>query len=401
MYKVLDLFSGCGGLSEGFSQAGFDISVSVEIDEKACETQRHNHPETFIIQGDLTQLSPQELAERSGVSEFDLIIGGPPCQGFSAIGTRLGTSKSFGEFGEDPRNKLYKEFVKYVRHFQPKMFLMENVPGLYTMHKGLVKENIEKDFWYDDPDGLFIGYNVTSDIVRALEFGVPQNRERVIFLGVRKDLEKTLDHPLPFLAEGNFFTVQDAIGDLPLLGIRDGNHAVPHSIKKKNKYLQLLNANAKNLKRDNEFKRGFLFNHKTRFHNERDRELFRILNPFQNLKDIDPELIPIRLRNGFNDFYRKLAFDKPSPTIIAHLHKDGLAFIHPDGDQARSLSVREAARLQSFPDNFVFTGPQTAMFKQIGNAVPPLLAYHLALHMRTALDQEQTTLHHGQMANII
>ncbi|WP_339192785.1 DNA cytosine methyltransferase [Paenibacillus sp. FSL W8-1287] len=387
MYRVLDLFSGCGGLSEGFMQAGFDVKVSVEIDEKACETQRRNHPETFIIQGDLTQVSPQELSERTGVTEFDLIIGGPPCQGFSLIGTRLGTSKSFGEFGEDPRNKLYKEFVKFVRHFQPKMFLMENVPGLYSMHKGAVKENIEQDFSYDDPDGNFLGYNVESDIVKALEFGVPQTRERVIFLGVRKDLKMVPEHPNPVFKEGQQFTVRDAIGDLPPLDIRDGKHEVPYPEQKANKYLQLLNKNARKVKRDNGYKKGYLYNHVTRFQNERDRELFRILEPFQNLKELDPEQIPIRLRNGFDDFYRKMDYDKPAPTIIAHLHKDGLAFIHPDGEQARSISVREAARLQSFPDNFVFCGPQTAMFKQIGNAVPPLLAYHLAIHVRSVLDQ--------------
>ncbi|WPP41349.1 DNA cytosine methyltransferase [Paenibacillus hunanensis] len=387
MYKVLDLFSGCGGLSEGFLQAGFDVSVSVEIDQKACITQQQNHPETFIIQGDLTELTPELLTSQSGKSQFDLIIGGPPCQGFSMIGTRLGTSKSFGEFGEDPRNKLYKEFVKYVRHFQPKMFLMENVPGLYSMHKGSVKENIEQDFEYDDPEGNFIGYNVTTDIVRAVEFGVPQNRERVIFLGVRKDLNTSISHPTPIYGEGSYFTVKDAISDLPELGVKDGQHCMPFTSKKRSGYLQKLNSNSKKLKRANNYKNGYLYNHVSRYQNDRDRELFRILKPFQNLKHLDPDQIPIRLRKGFNDFYRKIDFDRPSPTIIAHLHKDGLAFIHPDSKQARSISVREAARLQSFPDNFIFPGPLTAMFKQIGNAVPPLLAYHLACHMKDLLKQ--------------
>ncbi|MFS0556365.1 DNA cytosine methyltransferase [Brevibacillus sp. 179-C9.3 HS] len=384
--RVLDLFSGCGGLSEGFVQAGFDVAVSVEIDEKACETQRRNHPDTIIIQGDLTEVGPNELIEQTGINEFDLIIGGPPCQGFSLIGTRLGTSKTFGEFGEDPRNKLYKEFVKYVRYFQPKMFLMENVPGLYSMHNGAVKENIEQDFSLDDPEGNFLGYNVKSQIVRAIEFGVPQNRERVIFIGVRKDINIEFDYPMPIYNEDNYFTVRDAIGDLPPLDIRDGNHEVQH-FPQENPYLHLLNGNANTVNRDNGFREGFLYNHISRFHNERDRELFRILEPFQKLKDLDPEVIPIRLRNGFEDFYRKMDYDKPSPTIIAHLHKDGLAFIHPDGNQARSISVREAARLQSFPDNFVFHGPQTAMYKQIGNAVPPLLAYHLAVHIRGILNE--------------
>ncbi|MFJ9386985.1 DNA cytosine methyltransferase [Peribacillus sp. NPDC101481] len=386
MYKVLDLFAGCGGLSEGFLQAGFNLAVSVEIDEKACETQRLNHPETKIIQGDLTKLGPQELAENTNEREFDLIIGGPPCQGFSLIGTRLGTSKNLGEFGEDPRNKLYKEFVKYVRYFQPKMFLMENVPGLYSMQSGAIKENIEQDFYFNDPDGKFLGYNVKSQIVKAVEFGVPQNRERVIFFGVRRDIEIEFDHPTPVVNDGKFFTVRDAIGDLPALDIKDGEYVVPYTPQKK-EYLRLLNANTKKIRRDNDFKEGYLYNHKSRFHNDRDRELFRILMPFQKLKELDPDLIPIRLRNGFEDFYRKMDFDRPSPTIIAHLHKDGLAFIHPDGDQARSISVREAARLQSFPDNFVFSGPAGPMFKQIGNAVPPLLAYHLAMNIKDILNQ--------------
>lgn len=386
MFKVLDLFSGCGGLGEGFLQAGFNIAASVEIDERACSTQRENHPETHVLQADLTQLGPEELTKLTGINQFDVIIGGPPCQGFSLIGTRLGTGKGFGEFGEDPRNKLYKEFVKYVRYFQPKMFLMENVPGLFSMHKGTVRENIEQDFSYDDPDGQFIGYNVVSDIVKAVEFGVPQNRERVIFLGIRKDFNTIPELPQAVYNESNYSTVKDAIGDLPPLDIRDGKLSVEHTIKNESTFLKYLNKNAKQIKRDNGYQKSFLFNHTTRFHNDRDREIFRILEPFQNLKTLDPELIPIRLRNGFDDFYRKLDFNKPSPTIIAHLHKDGLAFIHPDGNQARSISVREAARLQSFPDNFVFSGPQTAMFKQIGNAVPPLLAYHLGKHVKRTLD---------------
>ncbi|EFM09530.1 DNA-cytosine methyltransferase [Paenibacillus curdlanolyticus YK9] len=386
MYKVLDLFSGCGGLGEGFLQAGFDIAASVEIDEKACATQKFNHPETQVLQADLTQLAPRDLSLATGITNFDLIIGGPPCQGFSLIGTRLGTGKGFGEFGEDPRNKLYKEFVRYVRYFQPKMFLMENVPGLFSMHKGAVRENIEQDFSFDDPEGLFVGYHVVSDIVKAVEFGVPQSRERVIFLGVRKDLNIIPEHPRAVFKEEDFFTVQDAIGDLPKLDIRDGEFSVKNTPRNEAPYLKLLNTNAKRIKRDTGFEDGYLYNHTTRFQNERDREIFRILEPFQNLKTLDPDLIPIRLRNGFDDFYRKLDYKKPSPTIIAHLHKDGLAFIHPDGNQARSISVREAARLQSFPDNFVFIGPQTAMFKQIGNAVPPLLAYHLGLHIKKTLD---------------
>lgn len=380
MYKVLDLFSGCGGLSEGFLQAGLEVAVSVEINQKACETQQRNHPHTLVIQGDLTQIGPEELTKVSGRKYFDIIIGGPPCQGFSLIGTRLGTNKELGRFIEDPRNKLYKEFVKYVRYFQPKMFMMENVPGLFSMHGGRVKQSILHDFFLDDPDSAFIGYNVKVDVVRAVEFGVPQTRERVIFIGVRKDIDVEFEHPQPRYTEGEFFTVKDAIGDLPKLGIRDGKFKVEHRVHP-NSFIRLLNDRARHIQRDNGYEEGYLYNHTTRFNNERDRELFRILEPFQVLKDLDPALIPIRLRNGFDDFYRKMAWDKPSPTIIAHLYKDGLAFIHPDGQQARSISIREAARLQSFPDSFVFFGSQTDMFKQIGNAVPPVLAYHLGLHV--------------------
>lgn len=389
MYKVLDLFSGCGGLSEGFLQAGLTVAASVEIDEKACDTQRRNHPEAKVIQGDLTELTPEKFVRLTGESDFDLIIGGPPCQGFSHIGTRLGTNKELGKFIEDPRNRLYKEFVKYVRYFQPKMFLMENVPGLFTMHDGLVKDNIEHDFALDDDNGEFIGYDVKSGVVKAVQFGVPQNRERVIFLGVRKDIAVSFDFPEPVF--DSEFTVRDAIGDLEPLGIKDGKPKAPHRTPN-TKFLNLLNGKARELARDNGYVQGHIYNHVTRFHNERDRDIFRILAPFQKLKDLDPDLIPIRLRNGFEDFYRKMDFDRPSPTIIAHLYKDGLAFIHPDSTQARSISVREAARLQSFPDSFVFVGPVTAMFKQIGNAVPPLLAYHLALHVKEIMTRVESVV---------
>ncbi|MFV9830530.1 hypothetical protein A4A36_10925 [Bacillus subtilis] len=396
-YKALDLFSGCGGLSEGFLQAGYDVAVSIEIDEKACETQRKNHPETIIIQGDLTELSPQQLEQETQISNYDLIIGGPPCQGFSTIGTRLGTS-DFGEFGEDPRNSLYKEFVKYVRYYQPKMFLMENVPGLYTMQDGAIRENIENDFSHDDPEGRYVGYRVTSTILRAVEFGVPQKRERVFFVGVRNDFEGIdFQFPEPFLNDDDFYTVRDAIGDLPALGVRDGENKTIHQIEP-NSFLTMLNENAFNLRRDNNYEEGYIYNHLSRYNNPRDREIFRRLAPFQKLRELNLDEIaeylrangfqelPVRLRNGFDDFYRKLDWERPSPTIIAHLHKDGLAFIHPDGGQARSLSIREAARLQSFPDNFIFQGSQSHMFKQIGNAVPPMLAYHLANALREILN---------------
>jgi len=384
MYKVLDLFSGCGGLSEGFLQAGFNVAVSVEIDKQACETQAKNHPETQILCEDLTQLSPRELQQRTGHQSFDLIIGGPPCQGFSLIGTRLGTNKELGRFIEDPRIRLYKEFVKYVRYFQPKMFMLENVPGLFSMQGGLIKRSIENDFSQDDPSGEYIGYDVKSTIVKAVEFGVPQNRERVIFMGVRKDFKMDFDFPEPKF-KGKYFTVFDAISDLPPLAIKDGEFKVKVKTAN-NKFLNLLNNNAKILPRENGYEKGYLFNHISRFHNERDQGIFRMLEPFQKLCDLDPKLIPIRLRNGFNDFYRKMDYKKPSPTIIAHLNKDGLAFIHPEKEQARSISVREAARLQTFPDNFVFVGAQTVMFKQIGNAVPPILAYHLALNISEILE---------------
>ncbi|WNF21306.1 DNA cytosine methyltransferase [Mesobacillus jeotgali] len=385
---ILDLFSGCGGLSEGFLQAGLEVAVSVEIDAKACETQRLNHPDTQVLQADLTELSPEELTARTGYEQFDVIIGGPPCQGFSLIGTRLGTGRAIGEFGEDPRNKLYREFVKYVRHFQPRVFLMENVPGLFSMHQGAVREDIERDFSFDHPDGEFRGYNVRAEIVRAVEFGVPQSRERVIFIGVRNDINLEFDFPEGILAPENYFTLGDAISDLPPLGIRDGEHRVPFNYQE-NEYLRLLNHNAWNIRRENGYEDGYLYNHISRFHNDRDRELFSILEPFQKLRELDPDRIPIRLRNGFDDFYRKLDYGRPSPTIIAHLSKDGLAFIHPDGNQARSISVREAARLQSFPDNYVFVGPQSAMYRQIGNAVPPLLGYHLGLHVMGILERIQ------------
>lgn len=395
-YKVLDLFSGGGGLSEGFLQAGFDVAVSIEIDDKACDTQRKNHPDTIVIQGDLTELSPEKLKKETQIDGYDLIIGGPPCQGFSTIGTRLGTS-DFGEFGEDPRNSLYKEFVKYVRYYQPKMFLMENVPGLYTMQDGAIRKNIENDFSHNDPEGKYIGYRVNSTILKAIEFGVPQKRERVFFVGIRSDIDEFDFHfPEPILDEKQFYTVNEAIGDLPALDVKDGKNQTLHQAGQ-NSFLTRLNENAFAIRRDNGYEEGYIYNHLSRYNNPRDREIFRRLEPFQKLRELDLDdlekylkennfnELPVRLRKGFHDFYRKLDWERPSPTIIAHLHKDGLAFIHPDSRQARSLSIREAARLQSFPDNFIFQGTQSHMYKQIGNAVPPLLAYHLAKALKVTL----------------
>jgi DNA (cytosine-5)-methyltransferase 1 len=372
--RVLDLFAGAGGFSLGFHWAGFHTAVAADFEPTAAETLTANfaHHGALVLQRDLSQFLPQhldsELRRRGLESEFDVIIGGPPCQGWSMVGR--GKMRTLSEADgractlRDPRNQLYKRFLGYVKHYQPKVAIMENVPGMLS-HGG---KNIAEAVAGTMEDA---GYIVTWQRINASDYGVPQFRDRLFFVGVRKDLGLKFAFPQVTSSTGKrafpLTTVADAIKDLPI--IRHGAKAWVREYQKPAKlgsYAKLMRAGAD---------RETVFDHVCRTHNDQDLEAFRLMRQGGWYRDLPKRLKRYR-DDIFEDKYKKLSWDKPSGCVTAHLSRDCYTHIHPS--QARTISVREAARLQSFPDSFYFAGSMGTKFRLIGNAVPPLAAMRIA-----------------------
>ena len=316
----IDLFSGAGGLSLGFEQAGFQQLLSVEMEPDYCQTYRANFPHHQLLQKDLTTLTEQDLINCLNGQSVDLVIGGPPCQGFSMAG-KIGRT-----FTDDPRNHLFKEFVRIVKIVRPCFFVMENVARLYTHNSGKTRTEIIQAFQN-------IGYSVECKVLNAADFGVPQIRSRVIFLG-RRDKGK-ISFPEPFQISHQ--TVGSAIGHFPKLAAGESN---PH-----------------------------VANHEAMNHSAQMLEKMAFVKNGGNRNDI-PE--PLRPKTGDIRKYIRYDSNKPAVCITGDMRK----VIHYE--QNRALTVRELAALQSFPDNFVFCGNKIAQQQQVGNAVPPLLAKAIA-----------------------
>lgn len=361
--KIIDLFSGCGGFSQGFEKAGFKTLLAIEKDAWAAETYAYNHPTVNVITEDIKKIVPEQLSILP--NEVDGIIGGPPCQGFSLSGNRD---------PKDPRNSLFIEFVRFVKFFQPKFFVMENVPGLLSMrtkNKLLVKDIILDEF-------SAANYSVCNFILNAADYGVPQSRNRIFFIGIRKDFPFNPDNLQPekqFSAD-SYVTLWDALSDLP--DIKNSS---------KSEYLEYPSEaqNAYQIKMREES--HFIYNHIPMKHTSRLVERFKTIKFGQSVKDVanehaqrkrgDASVISGKCysQNNFRPYP-----DKPCPTVAASFQSN---FIHPFLN--RNFTAREGARIQSFPDTYVFKGKRTTMswehnlsqYQQIGNAVPPLLAQAL------------------------
>lgn len=390
-FTFIDLFAGCGGLSEGFYMQNFEALAHVELNHFACETLRtrmkhydYKNADDAVLEQDIT--SPdinKKIAKVIGKREVDVIIGGPPCQAYSS----LGRAKDENGMKLDPRNYLFESYVKILNKFKPKIFVFENVTGILTATingEKIVNKIIS---------ALSKNYNVDFDpkvnVLNTVNYGVPQIRQRVIFIGVRKDLNlNPLDiykniiktHYAPGENNSNllkYVTVKDAIYELPKLTPGEGKKQVDFNYSLNNEFLKRIGS-----------KTNVLFDHIARNNNELDQRRYELMAKnkwtFQELLDNKPEL---RHENPrlFNNSYVVQFWDYPARTIIAHLYKDGNQFIHPDYKQHRSITVREAARLQSFPDNFIFEGSRTEQYKQIGNAVPPLFAEAIAKSIKKEL----------------
>ena len=398
----IDLFAGCGGLSEGFLQTGlFEGLAHVEWEMPMVSTLRdrlvtkwdHSQDDALkrvihfdiqrtkeLINGSWSKEEIKKFADTNhesivnkglkgliGKQKVDLIIGGPPCQAYSIAGR----AQDKNSMKDDYRNYLFESFVKVVDEFKPEVFVFENVPGLLSATPGgkPVTERIYEAF-------NEVGYEIRKpellkkSVYTASELGVPQKRNRVIIIGVKKstkisleELYNELDRLKKKITPKN---VQDAIGHLPKF----------KPLKKQKR------VNGKNISHEL-VKEGNVKFHEARFHNERDVEIFR--NWLKNEMNKSSSQNKISFYNDLmgkksnHAKYRNLEWDKPSPTVVAHLYKDGLMFIHPDVNQARSITVKEAALLQSFPDDFEFIGSQGFAFKMIGNAVPPEMAKNIAI----------------------
>lgn len=376
--SLVDMFCGAGGLSEGFRQAGFRTVMAVDADPQAMRTYRLNHPEVdeqAMLCRDIRGFRDEAENIRSliGEREIDVLVGGPPCQGFSRAGLRAKPFHGKAQASQDERNHLYKELVDLLEVLQPRAVVLENVPGM-----GEVTYTDDTTFVQAARAAMeAVGYQTTSWLLNAAAYGVPQERIRRIIVGVRNG-----PAPLqPPAATHNATTTQHRVDtgrertarpDAITLGERLSD--LPH----------LQSAQGKNIAGQDG---KLLIGHVARFQNKEDLKRYRALKQGENYRSliIRKPRLKCYSDDHFPDKFYKLSADRPSRTIVAHLQRDGNSFVHPT--QPRSITPREAARLQSFGDDYLFTGPLTRTFRQIGNAVPPLLARAIAEHLRIHLEQ--------------
>lgn len=432
-FYALDLFAGCGGLSEGFKKAGFKIVGQVEMDKWACETLRTRHLyyelkkigerrlydrylrgeigrdeilkqypvieesiDRGVIQLTLGRSRTTRILERIRLSQdlhnasrIHVVLGGPPCQPYSIVGRARDSKK----MENDERNYLYRHYLNILKRIQPDIFVYENVPGLFSAEANGIRIFTRM---LDDFASLEPSYEITPPlaavqkepsgyILDSADFQVPQTRKRLIVIGYKRSLEKKNPELRKIFSrlqiqasrDQRHLTVRDAIGDLPPLRPGHGNDDWFGSYTR----YQHLRDYQKMMRRES----PGVVNHKARPHMESDLERYRFFiehhkngNGAATLYDLkmeSPDLIPNHKNlKDFLDRFKVQWWDKPCFTVAAHIRKDGHYYIHPDLKQCRSFTVREAARCQSFPDNFKFEGPRTEQFKQVGNAVPPLLA---------------------------
>ena len=345
--NAIDLFCGCGGLSYGFEKAGYKILLGIDNDSKALETFELNHYGAKSICGDITEVTYEEdIKPLIGDQKIDVIIGGPPCQGMSLSGPR--------KF-DDPRNKLYLSYIRLVKEIQPKAFVIENVPGLVGLFGGQIKDSIIEKF-------TEMGYQIQYKILCAADYGVPQNRKRVVFVGIKKG-----EFVYPEIHE-NKVSCSMALSDLPTLEDELGEEVLDYLMQPQNEYQKIMRKNSEVVK-----------NHIAANHSDRVKKIISLVPDGGNYKDLPDEYINSR---NFHVAWTRFASDKPAPTIdTGHRH-------HFHYKYNRVPTVRECARLQSFPDDFIFLGNKTQQFRQVGNAVPPLMAQCIAEQLKKALGDE-------------
>lgn len=417
--QILDLFAGAGGLSLGFElfqpkgQRVFEVYRAVDIDKYACQTLRTRYGNERVIEGDIRDEKVQKKIISECKGKVSIIMGGIPCQSFSMIGPRSGYGKKMEKFKDDQRDQLYLEFKKIVDALNPNIIIIENVKGILSkkdIHGRKIIDNIIKDFEkaynFDNRNN-----NTKYMLLNAANYGVPQRRERVILIGINKQWKNIkVPYPEPTHAEENnsylpYVTVFDAIGDLPSVSpkvtktnlkpkqikqitkrnryLRNGKDKIFYKKEQLQKHLSRIGTSGKEFfefVRPNGYQ--FLDHHIARSQQFSDILLFRYLRQGETAKEFakrKPRLAKKLIKysmDTFLDKYRKQKWSEPSTTLFAHLEKDGNRFVHPK--QSRTITPREAARLQSFPDDYIFEGPISKKFRQIGNAVPPAMSNSIA-----------------------
>lgn len=341
--NCIDLFCGCGGLSLGFEKAGINVLVGIDAWQDAITTFNYNHKNSKGICADLSTLEPSEIEKELNGKSIDLIIGGPPCQGFSVAGKRI---------VDDVRNKLYKNFVRFVEYYKPKAFMMENVPNILSIGGGIVRDSIVKDF-------SDLGYKVVYQVLTASNYGTPQNRRRAVFVGFNNGFE----FKFPEKTVEKLITSSEALSDLPENSLEDGTS---YPIASKCDYQKLMRCNSDKV-----------YNHQITEHSERTKEIIALVPDGGNYKNLPQELQQTR---KVHIAWTRLNSQKPSFTIdTGHRH-------HFHYKWNRIPTVRESARIQSFPDDFIFLGTKTSQYKQVGNAVPPLMAEAIAKKIKESLN---------------
>ena len=362
---AIDLFCGAGGLSQGFMEAGFEILAANDFDSNAAKTFKLNHPSSRFYDGPIQDISTDAMLEAAGLSsgELDVLIGGPPCQAFSVYNHRRGM--------HDKRSGLFREYLRMVEGLMPRMVVMENVTGITSVAEGRAVDEI-----YRSMEKL--GFHVEHRVLRAEEFGVPQERRRIFFIGVRDGKRLEWPEPTHFLERDLFslqsehklfVTVADAISDLPELNIKDGVEEAEYDAEPESEYQELMRRRSK-----------VLYNHVAPHLADINLQRLKHIPQGGSWRDIPVELLPAGMkrakRSDHTKRYGRLHPKGLASTILTKCDLHWGAFIHPT--QERSLTVREAARFQSFPDRFRFTGSRVEQFRQVGNAVPPLLAKAVA-----------------------
>jgi DNA (cytosine-5)-methyltransferase 1 len=370
-YKIIDLFAGAGGLTTGFHLAGFESLCAIDIDKKALATYKHNYPNVEVVHQDIRKINPLELRLLLGLQREELtaMIGGPPCQGFSR------NIPAGYRYLNDSRNQLYRTFLEFVQEFRPIHVVIENVSEILKAYDGTVRNEITVQL-------ESLGYKVVSGSLNAAYYGVPQTRARAFFLA---SLERSLQLPKPThfgdirsdyktktcnqltLLEANtaaIVTVKDAIADLPPLDAGQEYNAEDYPSIPQSLYQTILRSGSTKI-----------VNHVARALTPVQIARVRALKEGQDARDLPPELAP---KKHYSGAYGRLYWDKPARTITRWVFHPGSGrFFHPT--QNRTITIREAARLHSYPDNFHFLGTYTDMSSQIGESVPPLLAKAIAV----------------------
>ena len=439
--KIIDLFSGCGGLSLGFQKAGFDIVAGIELMPEACKTISYNLDYRFgrdktHICGDITEINADVFKDRFG-EEGCIVIGGPPCQAYSMAGR--GKLKSLGDDRiniKDSRGYLFQDFLRFAYDLNAKAVIMENVPESTNFGEMNIPEIV-----CDSLENH--GYVAYWTILNAADFGVPQIRERVIVIGIKKSIQEMINLPEPThksntdyqtqyqkrldsfkknehfkspnsteKANKSWVTVKEALSDLPVLfptadtkyKLVNLNEEMDYSSEPQNEFQQLMrtwygeesfasSANAfRNTRKDfpifEKMKQGDNFTDAAIIADElfeKEAKIFNYLPGSDKYEKLKKQMVPVYDREKFENKWRRLEDNKPSHTLVAHLCKDTYSHIHPT--EPRGISVREAARIQSFPDDFFFNCSMGDAYKQIGNAVPPLLSYAVAKSVHVAFEE--------------